>query len=712
MGSLQAFRSRSGFTCVLVLAIGPSIAQDQWRRVPVVPSGRVQMVVDSLRSRVLAVSWLGSNPRGRLFEWDGQWWSERLDRGPSTTGTMMFDGRKLMLVDGGRQWTFDGIAWNEEFPALVPPSYGPVAAYDSARRRIVLYGGLGMNYTSHATYEWDGQQWYATMALPAGPVYGPHYLAYDEARGECVMLASWGTFTYRNGVWTPRNLTGWSPPMRDRAAMAYDAVRQRVVFAGGWGGTGDTAEWTGSVWLPSGATSEVVGAGMAFDPVRRRIMMAGGEDARGDPLSITRSYDGVAWSTTRPDGRLLGISPPAAYDAFRRSIVAITDSPWPNNYGGWTWRSSGLLLEKVYQEWSVPETGGAMAFDPLRQRVVLFGGQSRRWGVHSTTLLWNGQAWQQLVVSGPPARHSHAMAFDHLNNAVLLFGGVAAPFTLLNDTWRFNGTWSRQQPTASPGARYAAAMASDPVRRRIVLFGGRQGTATVNDTWEWDGVGWVSMAPPVAPADRAWSAMAFDPARGDVVLHGGAGAAGQVGDTWAWNGSAWTNLGLTHEPRHGHAMVYDEDRQALLVVGGVTPNAAANGLEPADGIQLVRARADGTDFGSACGRVGLTGDVPYAGNLSHRLEVRGAPPNAPCFVAYAEASTPQRIGACTWHLSGAGHGVFVLADQNGFASLPAAIGLGVALHGMQVFAQAGVLDPSGPLGGVALTNARRMIVGG
>jgi hypothetical protein len=448
---------------------------------------------------------------------------------------------------------------------------------------------------------------------------------------------------------------------------------------------------------------------MAFDPTSQRILMVGGEDMTNVPLSGTRSYDGVSWSTVRRDGRLLERSPAAAYDSALQRIVAVTDSPWPNTYGGWTWQSSGVDLSRDFQDWFVPETGAAMAYDPVRQRVVLFGGRSRRWGLHGTCFEWSGQAWQQ-VASGPPARQMHAMAYGPVNNAVLLFGGYSATFAVLNDTWLFNGTWSQQQPATNPPPRTNTAIATDPVRRRIVMFGGRNASTTHGDTWEWDGTDWTLRTPVVAPSPRQWSAMAFDPTRGSVVLFGGwVPPAGSAGDTWVWDGVAWTNLGVSYLQRWEHAMVYAEDRQALVVLGGSSPSGTSTLV--ADGVQLSLAGAETSRIGSPCGTASLGGDTPYAGNASHRVEVVGTPANAPCLVALSLASTPQPVGTCTWYLAGPSDVWFGLANSYGFAGRPTAIPLGVVLHGMQVFAQAAVLDPNGPLGGVALTDARRLTIG-
>jgi hypothetical protein len=71
-----------------------------------------------------------------------------------------------------------------------------------------------------------------------------------------------------------------------------------------------------------------------------------------------------------------------------------------------------------------------MAFDALRNRVVLFGGN----GPLNDTWEWDGTTWVQMTVAvSPPARGGHAMAYDAARRQVVLFGGWLP--TLFSDTW-------------------------------------------------------------------------------------------------------------------------------------------------------------------------------------------------------------------------------------------------------------------------------------
>jgi hypothetical protein len=131
-------------------------------------------------------------------------------------------------------------------------------------------------------------------------------------------------------------------------------------------------------------------------------------------------------------------------------------------------------------------------------------------------------------------------------------------------------------------------MAFDSARSRVVLFGGADGSGYLDDTWEWDSASgeWTPRSPAISPLGRASHAMAYDSARARVVLFGGVGT-GYMGDTWEWDPSfgpggtwIWSNTPGPGQ-RSGHAMVYDTQRHAAILVGGY-----AGGSSMADTWQL------------------------------------------------------------------------------------------------------------------------------
>jgi N-acetylneuraminic acid mutarotase len=147
---------------------------------------------------------------------------------------------------------------------------------------------------------------------------------------------------------------------------------------------------------------------------------------------------------------------------------------------------------------SGPQGVGALAGHSLATlggKIVMFGGSTQ-----SITFEWNGTAWNELSVSGPPGRTSSAMAT--LANKIVLFGGYDGT-RVLNDTWEWDGaTWTKRNVTG-PSARSEHAMAT--VGNKVVLFGGTDASdTTLRDTWEWDGAAWSDRSDPANDPPERW----------------------------------------------------------------------------------------------------------------------------------------------------------------------------------------------------------------
>jgi hypothetical protein len=179
-----------------------------------------------------------------------------------------------------------------------------------------------------------------------------------------------------------------------------------------------------------------------------------------------------------------------------------------------------------------------MAFDPIRRRIVLFGGDSE--GRLNDTWEWDGDEWVQQGDSGPSGRIHPAMAYDTGRSRLVLFGGAAEDVGL-GDTWEWDGTaWTEESDF---GADPCAGAAMVFKGSRSALFGGAASIAAMGPqpfgrSWEWNGTHWTARQD-MGPGGRVFHAMAFDESRSRVVLFGGStvaagngGAAGLRGDTW------------------------------------------------------------------------------------------------------------------------------------------------------------------------------------
>ncbi len=61
------------------------------------------------------------------------------------------------------------------------PRAGHGLAYDSARQRTVLFGGIGQVDPTE-TLEWDGKNWAKIKATTSPPARTAHAMSYDTAR--------------------------------------------------------------------------------------------------------------------------------------------------------------------------------------------------------------------------------------------------------------------------------------------------------------------------------------------------------------------------------------------------------------------------------------------------------------------------------------------------------------------------------------------------
>lgn len=217
--------------------------------------------------------------------------------------------------------------------------------------------------------------------------------------------------------------------------------------------------------------------------------------------------------------------------------------------------------------------GHVMAYDSVRQKVVLFGGASPTDNRLGDTWEWDGTTWSQVASGGPSPRVYSAMVYDLLHQETILFGGTDAPFSDVADTWTWNGTaWQQHFPATAPSKRNNMNMAYDSVRQVVVMFGGGMHGEARNDTWEWNGAVWTQRTPTAAPAVRVEHAMAYDQARQETLLFGGnnSGVTGvPLGDTWTYDGVNWTQVATSGpSPRIQTAAAYDDARDRVVLFGG------------------------------------------------------------------------------------------------------------------------------------------------
>jgi cysteine-rich repeat protein len=281
----------------------------------------------------------------------------------------------------------------------------------------------------------------------------------------------------------------------------------------------------------------------------------------------------VAHSLTGPTQRVSGM---AAYDPSRDRVVIFGGQPdySGNALIGETWEWTGADWERHVGAAPSIRESAAMAFDG--KRVVLFGGQSGAGGtLLDDTWTYDGAGWSPQPVSGPEPRNLHTMAFDSHRGRVVLYGGYAVDGSNPTDTWEWDGaSWTAITTSHNPGARAGAMMAYDSVRGRIVLVGGVPPTGTAQ-TWVYDGTDWTDVTPASGVVPEGFQgAMAFDTALDKMVAFGGCGSlycvTPSVSRTLAWDGTSWSNLAPAHTPQDRVYTQLASAGERVVLFGGGT----------------------------------------------------------------------------------------------------------------------------------------------
>jgi hypothetical protein len=285
--------------------------------------------------------------------------------------------------------------------------------FDSRRNRALLFGGVAAGQRLGDTWTWDGENW--TQVNDIGPrPRSEAALAWDSARVRAILFGGFDgnavlqdTWEWNGEDWTQVADSG--PDGRLGHVLVFDRQRSRAVLFGGDDFAGrrfaDTWEWDGNEWVQvadAGPTARQ-GHGMVFDGSRNRVVLFGGLDASNTTLADTWEWDGTVWT------QIASFGPPAT---VRGSLISTARRALL--FGGTSALSGTPELFRLSWEWDgrhwtarqdmgpSARWGHAMVFDPLRNRGVLFGGNTVAFGI--TPPVESGETWEQFEEGGaaPP----------------------------------------------------------------------------------------------------------------------------------------------------------------------------------------------------------------------------------------------------------------------------------------------------------------------
>lgn len=323
--------------------------------------------------------------------------------------------------------------WIDRTPALTPSTAFPPAAedcamiYDSAQRRLVLFGGK------------------------------------DDANQNVNEI--W-TLNLSGNTWQKITVDGEMPPASEDHAVIYDPIGYRMILHGGEDGLTTNKTWafdlTTNRWrnltLQSGAPAREDHTAI-FDSYAKRMIIFGGRNNNGeydytnidevwafdlDPASPTfEKWQELAAKDKRAPGRSDHV---AVYDDKNYRMVI---------FGGWDKDQKELL-------------GDTWAFYfPMSPRGV--------------------GDWKQIKTrkSHPPKRRHATGAYDSARNWLIIFGGFGEE-GYLNDVWAFDlndDVWINITPGPQPRLDQQAIF--DPQTGRLLIYGGdARLPRKFHDLWE------------------------------------------------------------------------------------------------------------------------------------------------------------------------------------------------------------------------------------
>ena len=460
-------------------------------------------------------------------------------------------------------------------------------AYDPIGGNLLLIGG---SVVDAALWSWDGAVW--SDVTPAGLSFNalssPGFV-YDGRTGGLVAFAGSGMGEQTwllDKQW--RLITNTGPVFLDGQSFAYDPLRGEIVLFGGIRGDNalhdETWIFRDDTWtqqaLPMSPPRRAAST-LVWDTARDVAVLHGGrgnEPGALETLSDTWLWDGTAWREVALTGATPGRREchSMAYDPVRDRVVLVGGfDRQTSTYLPDVWEWDGTAWGEVTIAGPTPglRCGASIAFDAKTNEVVLFGGRnpaSAGAPANRTNDLWsfNGTRWRRLDDEPTPsARASSTATYVESTGEVMMCCGIdAIDARALDDVWHWNGRSWRRAAASLPMGLSDHSMTYDAARDRVVVFSG-----TASEDYEWDGSVWRTITTSVAPPRRARPVLAYHPPSRQTVLFAGRTATIGSSDTWTYDGLMWTQRvedGTSEGRRRGGTAAYDTDRGVVVVYGG------------------------------------------------------------------------------------------------------------------------------------------------
>jgi hypothetical protein len=288
-------------------------------------------------------------------------------------------------------------------------------------------------------------------------------------------------------TWTQLSPTGTLIPQRSWDANVYDPVNNRLIVFGGIGGSGDNQPYLNDTWVLTNAN------GLGGTPQWIQLTPMG-----GPPLPSSQ-FNSAAYDSS--SNRMIIFGGFGCTGPILSNCSTILSDAWvltnANGLGG-TPQWIKLAPSGTVQ----PRHAMAAVYDGSSNRFIVFGGQEPSCSIAGdVAILTNANGlggtpqWSSLgPIAGSLPKYNHAMAYDPVDNSLVVFGGVGtsspclAPGADTNDLWSLSGAnglgtspaWTQLHPSGTlPLVREGSSAAYDQASNRLIVFGG----GYFQDTW-------------------------------------------------------------------------------------------------------------------------------------------------------------------------------------------------------------------------------------
>ncbi len=297
------------------------------------------------------------------------------------------------------------------------------------------------------------------------------------------------------------------------------------------------------ITLPENKPSERMGHKMVYNSKSDKYILFGGTGTEG-LKNDTWIYDPQTniWTEKAPS-----VAPAAryyhdmVYDPKQDKVILFGGYLGGSQLGD-TWAYD--LITNTWSEMNPsvkpsPRYFNLMIYDSFSEIVLLFGGRAGASNYRDTWIYDLGSDnWTNMnPPTSPPTRIAGAMAYNSLSNKVILFGGHVGGSSFLTDTWIYEvaaNNWTQMFPDTSPGARRLAGVCFDTSIAKTVIFGG-YGASRFGDTWTYDLVTntWNQLDPSITPPARDSHTMVYDSNSENILVFGGLSGS-YLNDAWIY----------------------------------------------------------------------------------------------------------------------------------------------------------------------------------